>query len=169
MATVKTPNGKESAELYQGFDSLSVGAGTDPSMYSSDSYAKSKVQELYIGSLSQIVYGAFDVDPTPLALTLQHISIYNCVMCINLRYLNNRLRLAVIKYVLESNKNRIRDNLPIMIDWHALKRNFPQVAGATRMYKLTMIRVQETYPLLEWADAAKKAGDRFSNHYKKFV
>lgn len=169
MATVKTPNGKEAAELYQGFDSLSVGAGTDPSMYSSDSYASKKVQELYIGSLSRIVYGAFDVDPRPLALTLHHISAYNTVLCINLRYVGQRLRQAILRYVLESNRNRIRDNLPIMIDWHALKRNFPQVAGATRMYKLTLIRVQETYPLLEWESAAKTAGDEFSNHYKKFI
>lgn len=169
MALIKTPNEKESAELYRGFSTLKVGAGTDPDMYASPSYAAKKVQELYIGSLSDVRYGGFEHDASPVILVLSHVSIYNCVLGINLRYTPQKIRLAILRYVIESNRNRIRDNLPIMVDWHALKRAVPAVQGATRLYKLTLLRVTETYPLLEWEEAAKQAGDQWSNHYKKFM
>lgn len=168
MATIKVPTKDEAMELYQGFDSLTVGPGTDPDMYASDSYAKSKTKQLYIGSLADLLYSGADHDLMPTALVLSHISQWNVVLSVNIHYLNNRLRLAVIRYVLESNKNRIRDNLPIMIDWHSLKRNFPQVAGATRMYKLPLINVRQVYVLNEWEEQAKKPS-RWDNHYKKFV
>lgn len=168
MATIKVPTKDEAMELYQGFDSLTVGPGTDPDMYASDSYAKSKTKQLYIGSLADLVYGGFEHDMSPTALVLKHVSIYNVVLAVNLHYLNNRLRLAVIKYVLESNKNRIRDNLPILVDWNALKRAVPAVAGATRMYKLPLINVRQVYVLNEWEEQAKKSS-RWDNHYKKFV
>lgn len=168
MALIK-PADQEYFELYRGFTSLNVGAGTDPDMYASPAYAAGKVQELYLGSLARASYAGYEHDAAPLILAIRHISIYNTVLGLNIRYLPIRDRIAVLRYVLESNRNRIRDNLPIMIDWHAMKRAIPKIAGATRMYKLPLLRVRETYPLLEWEDASKQAGTEWSNHYKKFI
>ena len=168
MALIK-PADKEYFDLYRGFDTVNVGPGTDPDMYASDAYAKSKTKELYLGSLAEAYYAGFEHDASPLMLTLRHVTRYNVILGINVNYLPVRLRLAVLKYVLESNKNRIRDGLPIMVDWNALKRAVPAVAGATRMYKLPLLRVTELYPLVEWEEAAKTSGSRWSNHYKKFI
>ncbi len=168
MALIK-PADEEYFQTYRGFNTLNVGAGTDPDMYASPAYAASKVQELYIGAMADLYYAGFEHDPNPLAITLRHVSIYNCVLVCNLHYIPVRDRIAVIRYVLESNRNRIRDGLPIMVDWHALKRAVPKVSGATRLYKLPLIRVSELVPLMEWEDKAKTTSNRWSNHYKKFM
>lgn len=169
MAMVRTGIDKEYLELYKGFDVLKVGPGTDPSTYASDQYAKKKIKDLYIGSLATCVYAGSEHDLLPLILPIGFEPAYNTVLGFNVNYVPVPLREAIIRYVLISNQNRIRDNLPIIVDYNAMKRAIPKSQYVVRRYKTTLLNVREVYPLLEWTDAVRNSGTRWQNHYRLYA
>jgi len=159
---------KEYLRLYDGFSgSVDVGPGTQAGTYASDAYAQRKIKKLYMGGLTNIVYGGAEVDINPLVLVFRHENQYNTVLAFNLNYLPISTRKNVLKFIIESNKNRIRSQQMIMVSYDAVKRAVPQVEGCVRRYKLQLINVRETYPLVEWEEAVEKSGTQYSNVYKK--
>lgn len=165
MAIIKNV-GPELMQTYKGFDVLKVGAGTDSSMYARDAYAKKKIQTLLMNGMSKIIYSGYDHQPDPLFIPMFLEPQYNVVTGLNLGYVPLQLRRAIVKYMLTSNEARIKSGAPMLSDWHSMKRAIPEISYITRRYKLTLIRVQETFPLMEWESAIKKEGDRWANHYK---
>jgi hypothetical protein len=165
MAT--TSNRKNWIDIYDGFDTKAVGAGTlDPTIYSDPNYAKKKTQKLIIGGMNLITYAGWEHDASPLILTMHYIPTYNVVLAYNLHYVPERVRHAMIQFIIKTNKNRIKKGQPIIIDYYQLKRAIPVSAQIVRMYKLPLIRVVETVPLRSWG-AAIKGNNKWSSHHKK--
>ena len=112
MASTST-NKKDWVGIYDGFDIRSVGAGIiDPSIYSTPEYAKKKTQKLLIGGLNLINYGFWANDQNPLIITIGFVPAYNVVLAYNLHYVPEKVRHAMIQFIIKSNKNRIRKNQP---------------------------------------------------------
>jgi hypothetical protein len=167
MATITTSIGKEYLDSYEGYDSKQVGIGlSNPNIYKTPGYDKKKIQSLAIGLLSEAVYSGFDHDPTPLVLPIKYESQYNTILALNLHYVPQKYRQAIMKFVLESNASRIRNNQSILVDYNSLKRAIPVAQFIIRRYKQTGLRVVETYQLNEIPNAIK-GSSRFDNHYKK--
>ena len=158
--------GPELIQSYDGFDVTKVGAGSDPDMYATQAYAKKKIQTLLIGGLSKIIYSGFDHQPDPLFMPLYLEPQYNVVTGLNLAYVPIQARKKIVEFVLKSNAARIKSNAPMLTDWQALKRAVPLVQYITRRYKVTLIRVQETFPLMEWDKAIVDEGTKWQTHYK---
>lgn len=159
--------GPELLQTYDAYDSTRVGAGLiNPDIYRTPGYSKKKIQTLILGGLSRIVYSAYEVSPMPLILSMGVEPQYNTVLGINLLYVPIRYRQAILKFVLDSNAARIRGNLPILVDYPSLKRAIPEVRYIVRRYKQVLIRVDETYPLVEWPNVIKKAENTYQNTYR---
>ncbi|MDA3807319.1 MAG: hypothetical protein PF440_05315 [Thiomicrorhabdus sp.] len=154
---------------YDGFDSAKVGIGlSNPDIYKTKGYAKKKIQTLMLGSLSSVVYSGMEHDSSPLILSFAVESSYNTILAYNLHYIPKRYRIALLKYVLESNVARIKSNLPIIVDYHSIKKFLPASQAIVRRYKQTGLRVVETYPLTEWGDIIKESS-RWENLYKDYM
>jgi hypothetical protein len=159
---------KDAAELYTGYDKQDVGLGLlNPSIYKTPGYDKKKIQKLMIGALSTITYAGREHDPMPLALPFFYESAYATVLSYNLHYLPVQYRQAMLKFILDGKAQRIKSNLPMMIDYTALKRAIPISQYIVRRYKVVGVNVIETHPLIEYPDVIKDIG-RWSNHYKEF-
>lgn len=161
---------KQSADweqLYDGFDTKAVGAGTiDPSIYATDSYRKKKIKKIMIGGLNRIVYGGAEHDSNPLALTIFYNPTYGAVLSYNLDYVPKKVRKAIIDFVIKSNIKRIKKGQPIIVDYYTLKKAIPVSVKIVRLYKVQLIRVIETYPLNSWGTAIEQKSS-WQNHYKK--
>lgn len=168
MPIITNTVNKELLATYDGYDPAKVGIGLmQPDIYKTPNYSKKKIQTLMLGSLSKIIYSGFEHDREPLILPFYVENAYNTVMAFNLRYLPVPLRKAVAKFVLESNVARIKSNLPMIIDYHAVRRAVPEAAYVVRRYKQVGIRVEDTIPLVEWANAIREPS-KWQNHYKLF-
>lgn len=169
MALITQTVGDDYANMYNGYDSQAVGLGLiQPNIYATPSYQKKKISNLVIGGISRIVYAGMEHDPQPLVLSLFYEARYATILGLNLHYVPQKVRQAILKFVLDSNAARIRSNQPIMIDWHSLKRAVPYVQYITRRYKQVGIHVRETIPLVEWPEAIKdKSG--WETHYRTLM
>lgn len=165
MATT-TKSKKDFNDLYDGFDVRDVGVGTiDPSIYATKSYTKKKQQKIILGGLNLITYAGWDHDANPLILTMGYVPAYNVVISYNLHYVPYQVRKAIIDFVIKSNVKNIKNNKPMVVDYHALKRAVPVSPAIVRMYKVVAIRVVETYPLNSWGTAISDKS-KWQNHYK---
>lgn len=168
MAIISTV-GKDVAELYSGYDAQQVGMGLiNPNIYATPDYQGKKVQNLVLGGISRIVYAGMEHDNSPLILTMAFESPYQTILAFNLRYVPSQIRRAILKFVLEANRNRIKSNQPILVDYHALKRAVPQSTAIVRRYKNVGIHVRETLPLVEWPKVIEEQSP-FQGHYKQFM
>lgn len=141
---------KDWLSLYINFDSKKVGIGIEPEKFATKGYAKKKTGILLIGGLNEFTYSGAEHDLKPKALIVAFEPVYNTVIGINLNYMPQQYRHAVIKYVFMSNKLRIRQQKPLIIDFKNLMKTIPQITGAIRRYKIVGIKVLNTYPLNEW-------------------
>lgn len=177
MATVTTAINKEYLDAYDGFDQQKVGLGlatgvdqdgkSTDTIYATPSYAKKKTQDLAIGLISEIVYSGFDVDYSPQILVMHYETPYNTILAYSLRYATPILRRAILKFVLDANRARIKSNLPILVDYYALKKAIPDSQYLVRRYKVVGIRVKDTFKLNEW-DRIARQKTPFDGYYKKF-
>lgn len=158
MPIIKNAPDKELLDLYSGFDVTKVGIGmANPDIYKTAGYSKKKVQSIYIGGMSKIRYIGYELDPQPTVLVLGLETNYQTLLCINTRYLSERMRAAVVDFIFKTNVSRIKSNLPIMIDYESLKRVVPQIKNVIRRYKIVGVKVEETIPLAEWAEVIKES------------
>lgn len=142
--------------MYSGYDIQKVGLGMqNPNIYATPSYQKKKIQNLIVGGISKFVYAAYNDDPMPVCLVLGYEPAYNTVIGLNLNYAPPATRRKILKFVLDANVARIKSNVPMMIDWHSIKRIAPEVMGMTRRYKIIGIRVMDTFQLNEWPEVIK--------------
>jgi hypothetical protein len=157
MPVIKNAPDKELMDLYNGFDVKTVGIGSiNPDIYKTPGYSKKKIQSMYIGGVSKIRYIGYELDPQPTVLVMGFEPGYQTLICIQLRYMNQKLRKAVIDFVLKTNLARIKSNLPIIVDYESLKKFVPQIKNVIRRYKVVGIKVEETIPLNEWYNVAKE-------------
>ena len=161
-----TNTGEDLYKTYKGFELHKVGAGTDPKMYATPEYSSKKIQSLIIGGVSKIIYGGFDHQPDPLILSMGVEAGYNTVICLNLAYIPIPVRRQIIELVLKSNYQRIKSNLPMIIDYQMLKKAFQETKFIVRRYKQTLIRVVESFSLLDWQRAVVDEGTKWESHYK---
>lgn len=171
-------------DVYKGFDTQDVGLGTigqdytakdeqtrrrqegDKGIYHSARYRKKKVYKVLIGGLQLIKYAGFDHDKEPLFLCVAYEPTYNTVIGYNLHYIPVKYRKMALLYHIKMNVPRIKGQKPMLVHYERLEKVVPPLKGAIRRYKIVGIRVIDTYPLLEWNDAAKGKG-RWSNWYKQ--
>jgi|AntDeeMinimDraft_6_1070357.scaffolds.fasta_scaffold00692_2 hypothetical protein len=166
MATISTAINKDYLDAYDGYDQQQVGLGLiNPSIYATPQYQKKKIKNLAIGLLSDIRYAGFEYDPSPLILPLFFESPYQTILSLNLNYVPEKYRRAIMKFVLDSNAARIKSNQSMMIDWHGLRRAVPTVQYITRRYKAVGVNVVETHPLNQVPDVIKGQSN-WQNHYK---
>lgn len=166
MATVTTSLSKEYLEMYKGYDQRAVGLGViNPNAYASPSYQKKKIKNMLIGGISKIRYAGMEHDTQPLVMTIAYEPAYATLIGFNLHYVPTPIRLAIMKFVLDSNAARIRANQPIIIDYRAMKRAVPQSRYIVRRYKAVGIHLEETIPLTEWPAVAKEAS-KWEGHFK---
>ena len=135
---------------------------TQPGYYASEEYRRGKVQSLAQGIISDVVYAGFDHDPNPMIIPIMHEAPYDTILSLNLHYVPPQIRQNIIKFILETNKNRISNNQPIWIDWHQLTRVEPLAEGMTRRYKQMMLGVVTTYPITKWPEIIRRPS-RFEN------
>lgn len=145
---------------------IQIGAGvqTDPSIYARDSYRKSKINSLAIGLVSSIVYSAYEHDPTPNILVLDHVPQYACVLGLNLRYLPPSKRKDIISFVLESNRQRIKTKQPMVVDYQTIKSAIPETQYIVRLYKQILIGLRKTYTLSELPQVITESSP-FQTHF----
>lgn len=165
MATITSTIGKEYLDAYDGYDEQEVSLGLVTGLYRSPAYQAKKVKRLAIGLLSDITYAGAEHDSNPLALPIYFNSQYQTLLSYNLHYLPEAKRRALILAVLKMNAARIRNNQPIVIDYHAVKRVVPDSQYIVRHYKTIGINPIKTYSLNEIPDAIKGA-NRWQNHYR---
>lgn len=166
MATLSS-GGKEYQIAYDGADLEEIGLGLiTPNIYASPDYQKKKIKTLAIGLLSDVVYAGFEHDHMPLILPIVQEPRYGTILAYNLHYVPVEYRQAIMKYVIDSNRARIKSNLPIIIDYHSLKRAIPQSASIVRRYKQVGVGVVETYALEDIPEVIRKPS-RWENHYKQ--
>ena len=159
---------KDYIDAYNGYDQQRVGLGLlEPSIYATPDYQKKKIQNMALGLITEARYAGWETDPNPKILTIAYEGPYNTVIGYNLNYATPKLRQAILKFVLDSNAARIRSNLPIMIDYHAMKRALPDSQYLVRRYKIVGLAVKETFQLNEWPNVIK---DRtpFDGFYMNF-
>lgn len=159
---------KDILDSYEGYDEQKVGMGLiNPNAYASDAYQKKKIKSIALGGISECRYAGFENDPNPVILTMNYIPAYNVVIGLNLRYGTPRLRQAILKYVLDTNKARIKSNLPIMVDYYSLKKAIPDSRYLVRMYKVVGLSPVKMFQLNEWPEVAAKKTP-FDGFYTKF-
>ena len=159
---------KDYADTYNAGDPVEVGAGlSNPNIYASDAYAQKKIKKILLGSLCEWSYGGAEHDRAPSVLVFSNgmVPAYNVVMGINLNYVPPPIRRAIMKFVIESNAQRIRNDQPMIVTYDMLKNKFKEVRAITRMYKQILIGNPEVIPLSEWQRVARETG-RWNNHYK---
>lgn len=157
MASI-TAHQKDFLPLYKGFDTTTVGLGAiDPNIYSDKKYQQKKKQQILIGGLSELVYSGFEHDMKPKVIVMGYEPQYNTVIGINLNYGPEKVRHAIIKLIFRSNKLRIKQQKPLIIDYKMLEKVVPQVKGMIRRYKVVGIKVLNSYPLNEWETKTKGA------------
>ena len=165
MATTSN-NKKNWVDVYDGFDTKLVGAGLiDPSIYSDPLYAKKKTQTLLIGGMNQITYGFWDNDMSPLIITIGYEPNYNTILAYNLHYVPEKVRHAMVQFIIKSNLKRIKKGQPLIVDYNKMKRVIPVSAQIVRRYKVVGIRVVDTIPLTAWGHAIR-GNNKWSGHYK---
>lgn len=166
MATVTTSLSREYLEMYKGYNHQEVGLGViHPNIYATPAYRKRKIKNMLIGGISKIRYAGMEHDTQPLVLTIGYESAYATILGFNLHYVPPTIRQNIMKYVLDTNMARIRQNLPIVIDYRSLKRAVPQSQYIVRRYKAVGIHLEETIPLTEWPEVAKERS-KWENHYR---
>ena len=153
---------------YDGYDAQKVGMGMlEPNIYATKDYQKKKIQTLAIRLISEISYGGAETDRSPTIIPMAFEPSYNTVIGYNLNYATPQLRKAMLKFILDSNYARIKSNLPIIVDYYALKRAIPDTQYLVRRYKIVGISVLDTPPLMEWANIAKER-TRYDGYYLQF-
>jgi len=168
MPSITSSVNKEYMKAYDGYNSQQVGMGLlDPSIYATPQYKKKKTQNIAIGLLSYITYGGSENDRSPLILPMIYETQYNTLLAYNLNYATPVIRKAMLKFVLDSNAARIKSNLPILVDYHAMKRAIPDTQFLVRRYKVVGISVQDTPTLSEWATIAAERS-RYDGFYLNF-
>jgi len=156
-------------DMYDGYDSHTVGLGTiSPNIYASDRYRKRKQDKLLIGGLSEIVYAGMEHDRMPMVWTMGYEPAYNTVIGWNAHYVPIKIRMAMAKFILETNVSRIKSNQPLMLDYHAMKRRIPESQYIVRRYKTVGIHVVGNIPLADWKEALQKTST-WSNHYRMYM
>lgn len=168
MATVSQTITPDLIAMYTGYDQnrQAVGAGLiNPNIYATPEYQEKKINSVIIGGISKVVYSAFDTDPMPTVLVVGFEPAYQTILGINLRYIPQRTRQAILKFVIDSNQARIRANQPLVIDWRSLSRVVPDVQYITRRYKVVLLGVRETVPLVEWPNIITERSP-YENHYQ---
>lgn len=165
MALINTSL-KDYLDAYDGYDSHQVGIGLiTPNIYATPSYQKTKIQNLAIGLISEITYSGSEHDRMPLIVPIVHESAYNTILAYNLHYVPEVYRRAIMRFILMSNDARIRNNQPLMIDYHALKRAVPVSQYIVRRYKLVGINVIETHQLVRTPEVIA-GSNRWDSHFK---
>lgn len=169
MPRVSQSISKDLLQMYSGYDQQAVGLGLQTGAYATPDYAKKKIGSIVLGGVTKFTYGPFDTDMRPTALIMGYEPQYNTVIGINLRYGTPRIRQAILKFVLDANKTRIKSNTPLVISYDALKRAVPAVQYMVRRYKVIGIGAAnlETVPLLEWPNVAKESTP-FDGYYLKY-
>lgn len=166
MAVISQAIGKDLLDMYDGFDSTKVGIGMmNPNIYATQAYQKKKIQNMIIGGVSDVIYSGHEHDRFPKILTVAYEPQYNTVIGVNLNYLPPDYRKNVLKFILETNKARIKSNVPLVINFDSLRKIVPQVNGAIRRYKVVGIRVNKTYQLNEWPEIVNESS-KWQNHWK---
>lgn len=160
---------KDWLDLYDGFDFKEVGIGlTKPGIYATSQYAKKKTGIVIMGGITDIIYSGFEHDHNPLIMAMGYEPTYNTLMALNLRYVPEAHRRAIIKWILESNRTRIKGNNPLLIDYKKLERAIPSVRGIVRRYKLVGIRVVGVPAIKDWPTVIKVASP-WQNMYKEYM
>lgn len=168
MAAISQNIKQDWLDMYDGFDSRQVGLGTiEPNIFATQQYQKKKQSKLLIGGLTEIVYAGMEHDRAPLILSMAHETAYNTILAYNLHYVPVQYRKAIVKFVFDSNAARIKNNEPLMIDYHALKRAIPESQYIVRRYKTVGINVLGNIPLTDWKKAIEQPSP-WSNHWKQF-
>ena len=169
MAVIRGGIDKKYLELYKGFGEQEAGPGTNPDIFASQAFARRKIQTLYIGGLSSFIYAGAFVDDKPLGLIFRHEPQFNTVLGFNLNYLPIKLRKDVLRFVLESNQNRIKSQQQIIVSFDAVSRAVPEARNVVRRYKLQLMNVRETHPLVDFGEVVENSGTRFSNVFRENV
>ncbi len=165
MAAV-TNSLKEAEALYSGYNPLTVGIGlSQPNIYATQSYARMKTQILLLGALTDITYAGWEEDREPQILSIKLEPQYNTVLAYNLHYVPLHYRQAILKLVVAMNAPRIKQNMPLYIDYKYLKQHIPQSEHVVRRYKVTGIRVIGNVPLKEWPKAIR-GQNKWQNIYQ---
>jgi hypothetical protein len=155
MALITATN-RDWADMYDGFDMQKVGIGlSNPNIYATSDYARKKQQYLVLGGLADVVYSGFEHDIEPLILSMHYETQYNTVLALNLHYIPEKYRQAILKYVLAANYSNLKTNRPLIVDYYMLKHQIPAIEGIVRRYKVTGIRVVGNVPIIDWAKAIK--------------
>lgn len=153
MATILNTINRETAELYNVDDVqsfINVGLGTaDPNIYHSRQYQRTQINHLLPGIITRITYAGAFVDRMPLIIPIWHYPQYNAVLAYNLRYCPPQVRKAIMKYIYESNRSRIKNNQPMIVDYHRIKDAVRESEGIVRMYKQIGVGVIESFPISE--------------------
>ena len=166
MPIISSSIAQDAMDMYDGFDSTSVGIGMqNPNIYATPEYQKKKIQKLVIGGISRIVYSGYDQDPEPLCLSMMLEGQYNTILALNLHYVPPPIRKNILKFIMQANAPRIKANLPLIVNYESLKRAVPQIKGIVRRYKIVGIRVVETYKLAEWPKLIQE-NSKYENVYK---
>lgn len=169
MATVLQGLSPDLISMYSGFsqNQQEVGAGLiAPNIYATPDYAERKIRSIPIGGVSDIIYSAADYDPTPTVLVIAFEPAYQTIIGLNLRYVPQRDRQAILKFVIDSNRARILSNQPMLIDWASLSRAVPRVKYITRRYKIVLVGLRKTYPLVEWPNVVKESSP-YESHWRE--
>lgn len=160
-------NLQDYAQAYTGYDRRAVGPGLiNPNIYASDKYALRKTSNILMGSINDFIYAGAEHDRSPLALVWKYEPQYNTILAYNLHYFPIHYRQAILKFVLDSNAARIKNNQPMYIDYDRIKRYIPPSVGGVRRYKIVLINVYGTVPLAQWP-AAIKDKSKWTQMYKK--
>lgn len=169
MATITTAISSDYLSAYDGYDEQEVGLGLiSPNIYATPSYQSRKIENLAIGLISDIRYAGFEHDPQPLILPYAFESRYQTILCLNLHYVPEAYRRAIMKFILDSNKLRIMNNQSMMVDFQALKRAVPVAQYIVRRMKNVGIRVNETFPLSRIPEAISGT-NRWQSHYRTIM
>lgn len=173
MATVSP----DPSAIYLGYergDLTDIGAGIlNPNIYATPQYAKKKVDSIPpSGGLFTGIYAGFDNDPNPTILTIKQEFQYNTILGINIRYMDSASRKAMFKIILDSNAARIESQSSLIVDWHMLARQMPNVIPyVTRRYKLQLTRINDRtdkglVPLVEWPNMVD-INSPYDGYYKE--
>lgn len=165
---------KDFKQIYDGYDDtmgahtlMNVGIGTDDrQIYATPAYQKGKRSTLIYGALNSIIYSGMEHDKEPLILPFYYEPQYNTVMAYNLHYIPPRMRAQMLDFIIRMNIGNIKHRLPLVIDYHAVKRAFPWSQTIVRRYKRTGIAVLSAHPIVEWQDLIKKS-NRWQNWWSE--
>mgnify|MGYP006439795771 CR=1 FL=1 len=175
MATISN----NTTGLYTGYggDLQRIGAGIVSGVYATPEYAEKKVDVISpSGALVDISYNGFELDPSPLILTIKNEPSINCIQAINLRYMDTSTRKALLQFIIQSNAARIQSGQTLLVTYESLARRFSQVVPyVIRRYKHQLTRIIQpksggkgVVPLVEWPNMTK-LDSPFEGKYKEFA